>query len=487
MSAATVALAVMCLIVAAGAVLGFYAGAHHKMDLEQWAVAGRGFGTLLVWLLMAGEVYTTFSFLGASGWAYSRGGPVLYILGYLSLAYVISFFILPPLWELGRAHHMHTESDFFEKRYRSKNLAAFVSIIGVVFLIPYIQLQLAGLGIIVEVASSGAVGRTTATIIGGVVVAAFVFTSGVRAAAWVSILKDILLLGAAAAIGIFVPYHYFHGIGPMFAAIARAHPAHLTMPGATKNLRHGWFITTVLVNSLGLYMWPHNFGASFTAKSSNVLRKNAVVMPLYTITLPLIFFAGFAALMVIPRLSNGDLSLLAMVQRTFPAWALGVIGGAGALAAMVPASIFSLTAAALFAKNFYRPIFAPAMSEARVGKLARITVAFVMAISLYFALHNSPTLVNLLLWGYDGITQFFPGVALGLFWKRVTRAGVWSGLAAGTATVALLLLSKHDPIWGVNAGFVALGVNFAVVVGVSLLTTAEPTEFPEPVEARGKI
>ncbi|MHB8525879.1 MAG: sodium:solute symporter family protein [Candidatus Acidiferrales bacterium] len=483
MSGSSIALAVMCLIVAAGAALGFYAGAHHKMDLEQWAVGGRGFGTLLVWLLTAGEIYTTFSFLGASGWAYSRGGPALYILAYLSLGYVVSFYILPQLWEVARAHKLQTQSDFFEKRYRSKNLAAFVSIIGVVFLIPYVQLQLTGFGIIVEVASSGAVGRTAATVIAAVVVAAFVFTSGIRAAAWVSVVKDILLLAAAVSIGIAVPYHYFHGIGPMFAAIARAHPAHLTMPGATQNLGHAWFISTVVLNSLGMYMWPHNFGASFTAKSGEVLRRNAVVMPLYTITLPLLFLAGFAALMVVPGLSNGDMSLLTVVQRTFPPWALGMIGGAGALAAMVPASIFTLTAATLFAKNFYRPIFAPTMSDAHVAKLARIMVGFVMAIALYFAMYSSTTLVNLLLWGYDGVTQFFPGVVLGLYWKRVTRRGVWSGMAAGIATLAVLLLGKNDPVFGVNAGFVALCVNLAVVASVSLLTTAERNGFHEPFQA----
>ena len=153
MNATLVPLAVMSVIVTVGSALGFYAGARYKMDLEQWAVAGRAFGAVLVWLLMAGEVYTTFAFLGASGWAYSRGGPALYILAYLSLAYVVSLYILPQLWEIGRAHKLQTESDFFEKRYNSKYLAAFVSIIGVVFIVPYLQLQLTGFGIIVEVAS----------------------------------------------------------------------------------------------------------------------------------------------------------------------------------------------------------------------------------------------------------------------------------------------------------------------------------------------
>ena len=109
------------------------------MDLEQWTVAGRGFGLVLVWLLMAGEVYTTFAFLGASGWAYSKGGPTLYIIAYLILAYVVSFYILPYVWEIGQKYGMQTEPDFFHKRYGSMFLSAFVALVGVVFLIPYLQ------------------------------------------------------------------------------------------------------------------------------------------------------------------------------------------------------------------------------------------------------------------------------------------------------------------------------------------------------------
>src|SRR5207237_10624918 len=101
MSAAAVSLATMVAIGAVGTAIGFLAGARHKMDLEQWTVGGRGFGVVLVFLLTAGEVYTTFAFLGASGWAYSRGGPTLYVLAFLTLAYVVSFFILPTVWALG--------------------------------------------------------------------------------------------------------------------------------------------------------------------------------------------------------------------------------------------------------------------------------------------------------------------------------------------------------------------------------------------------
>jgi len=148
MSSSGIALTIIFAIIAVGSGLGFLAGAHRKMDLEQWTVGGRGFGVVLMYLLMAGEVYTTFSFLGASGWAYSRGGPALYIMAYLTLAYVVSFFILPQIWEVGRKYGLQTESDFFGQRYGNKYLAAFVCVVGVAFLIPYLQLQLTGLGII---------------------------------------------------------------------------------------------------------------------------------------------------------------------------------------------------------------------------------------------------------------------------------------------------------------------------------------------------
>jgi len=150
-----------------------------------------------------------------------------------------------------------------------------------------------------------------------------------------------------------------------------------------------------------LCMWPHGFGSAFTAKSRDTLRRNAVVMPLYTLTLAFIFFVGFAAVLVVPGLPDGDLALLTIVRRTFPAWFLGIVGGAGALTAIVPASILILTAATLFAKNLCRPIFAPEMTDDQVAKLARAMVAVLGGISLYLATHSSATLVSLLLLGYD--------------------------------------------------------------------------------------
>jgi SSS family solute:Na+ symporter len=476
MSPRALSLTIILGIVAISSAVGILAGRKHRLNLEEWAVAGRGFGVLFVWLLMAGEIFTTFSLLGISGWVYTKGGPTLYTLAYLTLSQVIAFFLAPAIWELGHRHGLQTLADFFAQRFGSKLLAAFVALAGIFFLIIYLQLQLTGLGIIVGVASFEGIGRTPAMVAAAVLVAGFVFTSGVRGVAWVSVIKDFLLVLAAVVVGIGMPYIHFGGIGPMFAALARAKPGHLVMPGTTANLGHSWYISSVLLSSLTLG-WPHTFGSVFTAKSADVVRRNTIVLPLYVLTLGLIVFGGCAAILIVPHLPNGDLALLTAVRATFPPGFLGVLGGAGALTAMVPSAILILAASTLFAKNIYRPFFAPSLTDQQVARLARVVVVLTTAIALGLALKSSATLVALLLAAYAGTGQFFPGIVFGLCWKRATKAGIFAGMAAGIALAGFLILTHRDPIFGLNAGFIAVLVNFAFAIAVSYLTRPQQSGF----------
>jgi SSS family solute:Na+ symporter len=481
MSPGTLALSIIVGIVALGSSIGFLAAGRRQLNLEEWAVAGRGLGLILVWILLAGETFTTYSVLGISGWIYSKGGPTLYVLVYLTLAQVIIFFIGPPLWEVGRRFRLQTLGDFFAQRYASRLLAATVAIAGVLFLTVYLQLQLTGLGIIVQVASFERIGRSPAMIVAAVVVAAFVLTSGVRGVVWVSVIKDFLLVAVAVVVGVGLPYIHFGGIGPMFTALIKARPDFLTMPGGTTNLGHSWFISTILVNSL-IVGWPHFFSSIFTAKSGDTVRRNAVIMPFYVMPLALIIFAGCAAIMISPGLANGDLALLTAVRQTFPPWLLGVIGGAGALTAMVPAAIQILTASTLIAKNVYRPFFAPGMPDEGIASVARVAVVAITAVALYLSLHSSATLVGLLLLAYSGISQFVPGIVLGLCSTRVTGRGILSGILAGLAVAGGLTFTHRDPFMGLNAGFVGLAANLLVLAAVSAANPRETSGFgpPEP-------
>src|SRR2546430_2529890 len=219
----------------------------------------------------------------------------------------------------------------------------------------------------------------------------------------------------------------------------------------------------------------------YTTLFRSILRRNAIFMPLYSITMPLMIFVGFTALLVLPKLSNGDLALLSIVRNTFPAWFLGVIGGAGALTAMVPAAIQILTAATLFSKNICRPMLAPRMTDRHVATLAKVMVLVLTSGALYLAIHSSISLVSLLLMGYAGVAQFFPGVALGLYSKKVSGTGVFAGILCGVAVVAFLILTKRDPWLGMNPGFIGLCLNLAVIGVISSMwpvQVGEANAFP---------
>ena len=463
------ALLIILATVIISAAVGVYAGSRVRMNLENWTVGGRRFGVILIWLLMAGEIYTTFTFLGASGWAYSRGAPTFYIMIYGTLAYTASFFVLPAVWKAGKRFGLHTQPDFFVKRYHSPGLGVLVAFVGVISVVPYLQLQLQGLGLIVEVASEGAIRSGPAIVLSFLLTCAFVYTSGIRGAAWVSIIKDIMMIAAVGIVGIGVPYIYFGGIGKMFKVLLEKYPGHLTFPGATANMDTLWVMSTALLTGLGFYMWPHIFSAAFSAKSARTIRRNAIIMPFYQIPILLVFLVGFTALLVLPGLKNGDMAFLELVRQTYPRWFMGFIGAAGAVTAMVPASVLVLFAATLVAKNIYQAIFAPKAGEERILRLSRLMVLAIMAVAMLFALRFPKALVNLLLIGYDGVTQFFPGVVLGLFWKKATREGVLAGLVTGIGIVFILVFGKHDPFLGMNAGFVALLANALITVLVSLL------------------
>jgi SSS family solute:Na+ symporter len=452
------------------ACVGVFAGRRVKMNLENWTVGGRRFGILIIWLLMAGEIYTTFTFLGASGWAYSRGAPTYYVIIYGALAYTLSFFILPELWKIGKRYGLHTQPDFFIKIYGSRFLGVLVALVGIVSIIPYLQLQLTGLGLIVEVASNQAIQSKLAIFVSFILTCAFVYTSGIRGSAWVSVIKDVMMIAAVAIVGIGVPHIYFGGFGKMFQALIAQKPGHLVFPGAAPSMDTLWVMSTLLLTGMGFYMWPHVFGSAFSAKSDKILKRNAIIMPFYQIPVLLVLMVGFTAFLVLPGLKNGDLAFLELVKKTYPSWLLGFVGAAGAVTAMVPASILVLFGSILLSKNVYQAGFNPKASEETVMRLSRVMVLVITTAALVFALLLPGALVNLLLIGYNGVSQFFPGVVLGLFWKRVSSTGVICGLLTGLALVVFLVFSRHDPLWGMNAGFVALAANGAVTLIVSLLS-----------------
>ena len=474
------ALLVIGAVLALALALGVRARRGRTMTLEEWTVGGRGFGTVFVFLLMAGEIYTTFTFLGGSGWAYGKGAPAFYILCYGALAYALSYFLLPVIWRYAREHQLLSQADYFTSKFGSPGLGVLVSVVSVIAIVPYLVLQLKGLGIIVSEASYGAITSNSAVWISSAVLVVYVVVSGVRGSAWTAVVKDVMILVVAIALGLYLPLHYYGGMRTMFERIEAAKPGFLTLPAT--GMSPSWFISTVILTSLGFYMWPHTFGAVYTARHENVFRRNAVVMPLYQLVLLFVFLAGFAAIQQVPGLtgSAADLSLLRVSRQTFGPWIVGTIGAAGLLTALVPGSMLLMTAATLVAKNVYGRL-APGTPEVRVTLLAKWLVPVIALVSVYFTMRGGETLVTLLLMGYNFVTQLFPPLLFSLGRKPyATRAGAFAGILSGVATVAWLTLSGvtmatlvpswPDVVKDLNAGIIAMLVNTVVLLVVSLAT-----------------
>ncbi|MGA3036319.1 MAG: sodium:solute symporter family protein [Vulcanimicrobiaceae bacterium] len=464
------ALGVIAAILLFTIVVGWLAVRNVKMDPTQYIVGGRSFGPILLWLLMAGEIYTSFTFLGAAGWAYTRGAPAFYILCYGTVAYILSYFMLPPIWRIANEHGLLTGPDYFRHVYGSKWLGSLVAIVGFVFLVPYVTLQLSGLEILLRIAGYGTLNSILTVGIAFALIVLFVFFMGLRGTAWASIVKDTLVLLGVIFAGVFLPIHFFGSPTAVIDRVLAQTPNWMTLQGTTTPNGTVWFVSTVILTALGFFMFPQSMAVTYSAKSPDTIRRNAIFLPFYQLMLLLVYFAGFTALLVHPGLKGpaGDQSFMLVVQQYFPPWVLGAVAGAGCLAALVPASAQVLAAASLVSKNLLAD-YGFVRTEAGATMATRISVIIIAVLAFAFWAVARTSLVGLLLIAYNGVTQFFPGVVLSLSPRtRPHPAGVGAGIIVGIATLAYFAATGASIPWGLNNGFLALILNVITLVVVSL-------------------
>lgn len=470
MSPGVVALSIIGLVVLGTIAFALLSIRKIDMDPQQFLVGGRNFGALFLWVLLAGEIYTAFTFLGLAGWAYGKGAAAFYIPAYGTIGFSIAYFFLPAVWRIAKERGLLTSADFFTDRYGSRLLGGAVGLLQFVMVVPYVCLQLAGLQKILTIASYGAIASQTLTVVVAfALIALFVLTAGLRGAAWASLVKDALVLAAVVFAGLIIPIQFFGSPATMFDQLLKAHPMQTVLQTGSP-LGMVWFISTVALTAIGFYMGPHSMAAVYSAKSEDVLRRNAIFLPLYQFVLILMFFAGFSALLIVPGLKDVDLSFLTVVVRYYPPWVMGFVGAAGTLAALVPSSALLLASASVMTKNVLGDWFGIATSDRARVNATRICVVIVAGMAMWmWTQTNGTTLGELLLLYYNGITQFMPGFVFALIWKRVNARAVGAGIAGGVG-LAVTLAAKGITPWGLNPGFVGLALNVGLVVAVTYLT-----------------
>src|SRR3954449_10672889 len=456
-SDAKVAIAIFAVAMLGTLALGIAAVRGRDADLSEWSVGGRTFGVVLTWVLLAGECYTSFSYLGAAGWAYGYGAPILYLVGYMATGYATVYLFAPMVWGYAKRHNLISVSQIIAHRFGSKRFGAFVAIVATLALLPYIQLQIQGMGLVVSAMSYGEIGLEAAFVIGFVVSVGFVLISGLRGSAWVSVLKDALVILTIAFLAVYLPLKLFGGYGQLFGRLRAERPQWLTLPGHdSPGLGVLWFASTCVLNGVTFTVFPSFVAGYLGSKSPNTIRRNAIFLPLYSVLLLVPVMLGMAALFVVPNLETHDLALLTMVTRELPAWVVGIVGVAGALSATVPRAVFMLCIGTLWGPKSVRT--------------ARGVVVASGLVALAGALLLPDALVRLSVLSYEGIAQLVPALVGGLLWRRMTVQGALAGLLVGEAIVVPLAMTSHDPLLGVNVGIFGLVANLIVNVVVSRAT-----------------
>jgi SSS family solute:Na+ symporter len=451
------ALSVFIILFALVTVLGFVAARWRRGDLDridEWGLGGRRFGTLVTWFLLGGDLYTAYTFVAVPALVYGKGAIGFFALPYTLLVFPFVFIVFPRLWSVAHRHGYVTAADFVRGRFDSRLLGLIVAVTGILATMPYIALQLVGIEVVL--AAMGFTGTGLAgdlpLIIAFLILAAFTYTSGLRAPAMIAIVKDTLIYLTIIVAVIVIPMH-LGGYGSIFNAIPKDK---LLLAGPTAHSFGAYtaYATLALGSALALFLYPHSVTGLLSASSRQVIKRNMALLPAYSLVLALIAALGYMAYAAhvqdLPQYAGyfkrygPNFAVPALFLHEFPAWFAGIGFAAIAIGALVPAAIMSIAAANLFTRNIYRDYFRPQCTpkqEAGVAKLVSLVVK--LGALAFIILLPSEYAIQLQLLGGIWIIQTLPAIVLGLYTRWLHRWALAIGWLAGMVVGTLMAASQH--------------------------------------------
>jgi SSS family solute:Na+ symporter len=482
--------------------LGFAAARWRRGDLDllhEWGLGGRRFGTVITWFLLGGDVYTAYTFIAVPALAFGAGAVAFFAVPYTIVIYPILFLVFPRLWYVCHKRGYITAGDFVRGRFGNRWLALAITITGILATMPYIALQLVGIQVVIGALGISGTGLAAdlPLIIAFAVLAAFTYSSGLRAPASIAIVKDILIYLTAFAAVIVIPIE-LGGFGKIFAAVP-AQKLLLAVPGPHSTGAYGAYATLALGSALALFLYPHTLTAILSASSGAVVRRNAALLPGYTFMLGLLALLGFFALAAgvkgLPEFAVGfkqfgnNFAVPALLLHGFPSWFVGIAFAAIGIGALVPAAIMSIAAANLYTRNIHREFINKNPTDKQEAQMAKWVSLIVKVGALVFILFV-PTqfAIQLQLLGGIWIIQTLPAVLLGSYTRWFNSWALLVGWAIGTyAGTAMAIAAELKPTYPLAFGgytfpgytaFYTVILNLVVAVLLTLVFKAMKAREP---------
>src|ERR1700758_206329 len=213
-----VALSVFIFFFALVTVMGFFAARWKSgpvsEHLDEWGLGGRPLGIWLTWFLIGADFYTAYTVIAVPALVSAVGAYGFFALPYTIIVYPFVFAVMPILWKVAHKNGYVTAADIVHGTYHSRGLELAVALTGMVATMPYIALQLIGMGVVIKAMGiSGELPIVAAFII----LAIYTYSSGLRAPALIAFVKDTMIYIVVLVAVVLVPAK-LGGYGAVFAA-----------------------------------------------------------------------------------------------------------------------------------------------------------------------------------------------------------------------------------------------------------------------------
>jgi SSS family solute:Na+ symporter len=497
-----VAIAVFCALFLLVTVLGFVAARWKRGDLQlldEWGLGGRRFGTVITWFLLGGDLFTAYTFIAVPALVWGVGSGGFFALPYTIIVFPLVFLVMPRLWSVASKHKYVTASDYVKGRYGSRSLASAVTFTGLLATMPYIALQLVGIQVVLG--GLGIEGEWP-LIIAFAILAAYTYTSGLRAPAMIALVKDTLIYATVIVAIIYIPSK-LGGWDNIFGAAAQELPQRdepgALVPGNAD--AHVAYATLALGSAMALFLYPHALTAVLSSRSQDVVRRNMSLLPAWTFLLGLMALLGYMAIAAGVNVTEPNNAVPALFVDMFPSWFLGVAFAAIAIGALVPAAVMSIAAANLFTRNVWKEFVRADISDREEAQVAKIVSLVVKVGALGFVIFL-PTqfAIDLQLLGGVWMLQTLPAVMIALYTRWFHRWGLLAGWLVGMVSGTWIAASQDfAPVWeipvlGVTGytALVALALNLVVAAVITVILgrrgradrvdETRPEEYDELVE-----
>jgi len=457
---------------------------------EDYYLANRSIGTLVLLFTTFATLLSAFTFFGGPNLAYAQGPEWILVMGVMDgiLFAILWYLIGYKQWLVGQRQGYVTLSEMLGDRFGSTRLRGLVAGISLFWLFPYVMLQQMGAG----EALAGLTGGVIPYWAGAALITAFmilyVVIAGMRGVAWTDTIQGLFMLSV---VWIAVAWVLSAVGGPSgaTAALQSTNPEFLAL--GSDFYTPAYIISTAVVIAFGVTMFPQINQRFFVAGSDRVLKRSFALWPVLVVLLfvPAFLLGTWAAGLGI-EVPEGSNVLPVLLSEYTPVWFAALVI-AGALAAMMSSSdSMLLSGSSYFIRDLYRPFVDPTLSESREAWLARGGVAAFATATFVASLSRPGTLIEIGSTAFGGFAQLTLPVMVALYWQGTTRDGIVAGIAGSQllylshvfvpsvtvdlAGTAVPLFARTYGGWDIALAGMVLGA--LLTVGVSLLTTPAADE-----------